>query len=340
MSSYLSVFDNSKVYVVCPSNNKTGGTELLHQIVAVLKKNNCNAMICYYLEGKNASKKQPTPLEFKKYIDEFVFYADIEDDEKNIVVFPEICLGKHRKFKKIQKVIWWLSVDNYKAMKGKVNRLRKYGLLSYLKHLCLGDYINDNDVNCFKLHMYQSRYALEFIKSLGIKEEKTVCLSDYINDIYLKKISKDNRKDYVVYNPKKGIEFTRKIIAIAHEIKFVPLINMSNTEVIELLNRSKVYIDFGNHPGKDRIPREAAMSGCCVITNKRGAAQYSEDVPIGDKYKFDDIDDNLEIIVNAITRCIEDYETVINDFEYYREFISKEKCKFENDAMLIFSKDK
>ena len=50
---------------------------------------------------------------------------------------------------------------------------------------------------------------------------------------------------------------------------------------------SKVYIDFGNHLGKDRIPREVA-SGCCIITGKTGADKYKEDVYIGEKFKFDE----------------------------------------------------
>ena len=64
--------------------------------------------------------------------------------------------------------------------------------------------------------------------------------------------------------------------------------NMSTEEVAELLNRSKVYIDFGNHPGKDRFPREAAISGCCIITGQRGAAANDIDVMIPRSYKFPD----------------------------------------------------
>jgi len=33
----------------------------------------------------------------------------------------------------------------------------------------------------------------------------------------------------------------------------------------------QVYIDFGHHPGQDRLPREAVQCGCVVITGKRGS---------------------------------------------------------------------
>ena len=61
---------------------------------------------------------------------------------------------------------------------------------------------------------------------------------------------------------------------------------MSPIEVQELFKKSKVYIDFGYHPGKDRIPREAAVNDCCIITNREGSAKNNIDIPIFDKYKF------------------------------------------------------
>jgi len=39
--------------------------------------------------------------------------------------------------------------------------------------------------------------------------------------------------------------------------------------------------------GKDRFMREAAVSGCVVVTHKSGAAGYKEDVPIDEKVGFD-----------------------------------------------------
>ena len=51
---------------------------------------------------------------------------------------------------------------------------------------------------------------------------------------------------------------------------------MTPEQVVDLMSESKVYIDFGNHPGKDRIPREAVINGCCVITGVRGSARFKE----------------------------------------------------------------
>ncbi|MDA8040023.1 MAG: hypothetical protein M0Z69_12895, partial [Actinomycetota bacterium] len=39
--------------------------------------------------------------------------------------------------------------------------------------------------------------------------------------------------------------------------------------------------------GRDRIPREAALSGCVVIVANRGAAANDVDVPLAPQYKVD-----------------------------------------------------
>jgi len=142
----------------------------------------------------------------------------------------------------------------------------------------------------------------------------------------------------VVYNPKKGFVFTKKIISMANDIKFVPLINMSRNQVIESLQKAKVYIDFGNHPGKDRIPREAAILGCCVITGKIGSAAFFEDVPIPDEYKFEEKEENIPKIIEKIKDCFEHFEERYKDFEYYREVIRNEPQKFLEDLKKIFIK--
>lgn len=336
MNNNLKINSQTKIYILCPSNLKTGGTELLHQLYNILNKNDCKVYMCYYLEGKKASKLDPTPEAFKEYVQEHIFVKEIEDVENNIILFPEVCIGKHRKFKKAQKIIWWLSVDNYHAMTGKINRLKKYGFLSFIKHLIINDYINDKDIYKFNLHLYQSEFARNFLISKNLPEEKLAYLSDYINNSYLKSFSKENREDIVAYNPKKGYEYTQKIINASPQIKYIPIVNMTNNQVVSLLNKAKVYIDFGNHPGKDRIPREAAMSGCCVITNKRGSAKYFEDVAIPDDYKYDDIDKNINNIIKKISLCINDYYNLIDDFSNYRKKISNEKAEFEKCALDIF----
>ena len=165
-------------------------------------------------------------------------------------------------------------------------------------------------------------------------------LSEYINESYLNiNINYNDKKNIVVYNPKKGYKFTLKIIKKMKNITFIPIINMNRNEVINLLKTAKVYIDFGNHPGKDRLPREAASLYCCIITGTRGSAGNDKDVPIPNKYKFEDKKKNIKYIINTIYNCINNYNYNINDFEFYRNYVRNEKYIFEQSIDSIFKKE-
>ena len=145
----------------------------------------------------------------------------------------------------------------------------------------------------------------------------------------------------MLFNPKKGFKFTKKIISMSksENWRWIPLIGLKNTEVKKLLSSSKVYIDFGNHPGKDRFPREAAILGCCIITGQRGAAKYQQDIPIDNKYKFSDKVEEIPNIIKIIRKCMDDYSNESLNFEKYREIIKKEKSTFKNSVNKIFNEE-
>ena len=66
-------------------------------------------------------------------------------------------------------------------------------------------------------------------------------------------------------------------------------------------------MDFGYHPGKDRMPREAALFGNCIITNQKGSAKNNLDIPIKSKYKFSEVKTNIPKINKQIERIFNDY---------------------------------
>ena len=150
----------------------------------------------------------------------------------------------------------------------------------------------------------------------------------------------DNKQkcNKILYNPKKGYRFTKEIMKKAKELEWVPIQNLTTWQVKELLLQSKVYIDFGNHPGKDRFPREAAMCGCIVITGRRGSAKFYNDVPIDDKFKFKDSKKNIEKIVTKVRECLDNYDTQIKEFHDYRKYIRNEKEQFNKDVDTVFVK--
>lgn len=330
----LTCSKKNKIYVICPANVKTGGTELLHQLVNTLNSLELIAYMVYI--GKNKKIKIETPKEFEKYIVNYITLEEIEDKTDNIVVLPEFYVNLSVKIKNCKVIVWWLSVDNYLLhynLKTVFNKRSWKGIAEYFIHRNWRFEIGTISKKV-KYNLAQSFYAIDFLKTYKFKNIEY--LSDYINEEYFNISLERERENIVLYNPKKGFEFTEKIIKKSKDIKWLPLINMSNQEVKDTLLKGKVYVDFGNHPGKDRFPREAAICGCCIITGKRGAANFYEDIPIPEKYKFSDDEDNIDDILYIIHNCLVNYEKCIGEYESYRNMIKNEPQKFVNDVCRIF----
>jgi len=314
------------IYVGCPAARATGGPTLTHQLCYKLNEHGYNAKMYYYHRKAGVDPVHPR---YKSFNNEHVLR--IPDSENSFVIAPETNTNMLKPLKKVQKVIWWMSVDNYfdKFLKSRRNKvLNIMGLLKLN--------IDRTDL----LHFVQSQYAYEFLLNRGIDKNRIYYLSDYLNDIFIRNavLSNVEKENYVLYNPKKGYEFTRKIIEAAPHIQWKPLENLSPEEMLQWLKKSKVYIDFGNHPGKDRIPREAAICGCCVITGKKGSAKNNEDVKIPEGYKFDGIYANIPNIIDKINNVLDDYDKYTCQFDEYRQIILNEENRFDKDVYETFGK--
>jgi hypothetical protein len=106
--------------------------------------------------------------------------------------------------------------------------------------------------------------------------------------------------------------------------------------MIKILKKSKIYIDFGNHPGKDRIPREAAILGNCVLVNKNGSASNTNDIKILKCYKFNEKKANIKKIISQIEVCFKDYNKEYKKFIPYVINIRNEKKLFIRQVKNFF----
>lgn len=314
-----------KIIVYCPVNVVTGGPELLHQFVSNLRSKSVDARILYY----PFSKDNKTPQPYEKYDIELATPCDCKEA---IVVLPEVATKYAYKLDSSEVVIWWLSVDNYykaypKSWSDKIKALLKKVLYRDINYLTLDEIKSLNS-----LHLTQSHYGYLFLKQQGISNITKV--GDYLNEEHLnKRVDKNKKENIVCYNPKKGRETTNLLISSMPNVRFVPIENMTATQVSELLSRSKLYIDFGEHPGKDRIPREAAMAGCVVVTGRKGSADNSVDIPVSHKYKIEEKDPFfIDKMADTITSIFENYDDVYDDFEDYRVRIAKEKEEFDREV--------
>lgn len=278
----------------------------------------------FHVGGDGDSDNADKPSAKTKGVDEMAYTSDL-------VIWPECwtnlidCEGiskfsspSHKANSSIlshQTAIWWLSVDNNNG---------KYK-----------DWDRD-DI----LHLYQSEYAKRHLQKNGAKH--IVAMSEYIPDRNAEAASA-SRDLQVLYNPLKGIHYTdeikRRSARGKDAIKFTPIgggadgrQRISPEEVVQMLRRARIYIDFGPHPGMDRLPREAALAGCVVITNAEGAAQYDEDVRIPADYKIRKFD--VDRIHRLLRSCLDD-ESKVKDFDPYREWIGGQKKRMD-DCVKMF----
>lgn len=331
LKAWNKIMLSKKVYVCCPGNGVTGGPELLHQFVDSLRKKNIDAYILYC----PLTVKFSIPDVYKCYQAPSVNYLDV-DFENSVVVIPEIFTGLAKYFKSAQIVIWWLSVDFYFDYTGN-SPIKEY-FKDKIK-LLIGKKVKIDKLRSYKNYV-QSEYARLFLLKNNINSS---FLTDYLGAAHLNKTAGEyiasKKQNIIAYNPKKGVKFTQYLISKCKEYKFVPIQNMSPDEVRELLSKTKLYIDFGNHPGKDRFPREAVMAGCCIITGLRGSAGNNIDIPIPEKYKLDETKkDVIDSFVKITDTIFHNYENTLRDFEEYRHVVSNEPSLF-NEQVSKFIKD-
>lgn len=293
------MYNNSKIYVNIPSQVMAGGVESLFQLVDAINNLGGRAYVIWDRPCSN-----PVPDKYLHY--NIIESTQVEDEKSNMIIYPEIWTDKLNFYSNIKKAIWWLSVDNNK------NNFKEFS--------------NENIT-----HFCQSLYSLHYLHQN--KAKNYLYLNDYISEKYSNSNYNINEKQNIVcYNPEKGIDVTNQIISLNSHINFIPITRMSENEIINLLRVSKIYIDFGNHPGKDRIPREAAALGNCIITGDKGAASFYSDIPIENKYKIS----NLEKINDIILDCFKNYETNLYNFKLYRSIIKNEKTQLFNLVRAYF----
>lgn len=325
-----------EIYCICPAGSQTGGPEALHQLcneINLSNVDNVNASMLYVkYQRRNKSKtvvhipNAPEPRRYKS-----LYHSQVATDTNPLVeasspdkllIWPEIMVDQMMEYLRTtpnpcQCAIYWLSVDKYN---GSFQEWHRHDIF----------------------HLAQSEYARRFVVENGATN--VFPLKEYIPRMP-KKLLKGDRPIDVIYNPKKGIEYTNAIRERSGSlINFHAIAppktrktnrkkkqnKLSPEQVQDMLKKSKVYIDFGGHPGMDRIPREAALAGCIVVTNGEGSAQYREDVPIPSQYKIKDFD--VDAIHTLLLNLTKDYDTHTKQFRRYRVWIRTQRKRMKQQV--------
>lgn len=320
-----------EVLLFCPEA-ATGGPEAIHQLGYMINRLGGSAKLAYYgpislLEmqgGKlcNRTEKSPMPQVFAQYEPQVLKEAELND--RTLIVFPEALTvsSYHR------SAMWWLSVDNA------INTNPNFKDESYRR-----DFFSDEK----RIYFYQSDYARDYLERARAKT--IFALTDYTDPQFIAYGRScagppaEGRANRICFFPSKGAELARDFLThggLKNKIDLVPIQNMTKEQVRDTLFSAKIYIDFGNHPGKDRIPREAAMAGCVVLLHRAGAANFFADHPLDDRYKFsreDIVSGRLHELVDAI---LDDPKAHFDAQLSYREKILREEADFEEEVRQAF----
>jgi hypothetical protein len=305
-----------KIQVVCPSNAITGGPESLHNLASLLGSIGETAEIVYHPFSTSGNPPE-------EYIHYGVNSGLISDEQGVLVILPEVLCFEAKRFSRSVVAIWWLSLDNFRERK--YNNWRD--TFRYVKK-CLSGQRPWTGARALKkyLHFSKSFYDLIYLQECKISPFK---LTGPIAVGYVREIKRIDptvcRRNHILFNPKKGKRVIERLAACCPEFVFTPLADYDQTELISRYRESKLYVDFGHHPGRERMPREAVACGCCLITGVLGSAKNSIDIPIPEKFKLNDQDKFFTDRFRSVVKYVFDsFPTATRELDAYRFEIENE----------------
>ncbi len=296
-----------KIYVFCPAKIVSGGPEALHQLVDAVNALGGDGFIVYTDGADIKTKSVKTPFRYRRYKTPQATLDTIVFNPENIFVVPESIPQLIDSIPRGVKCLWWLSVGfkqdqyNYKAL---------------------------SDI----IHLYQSEHARLFVED-NINPKQIYPPSDYV---VVEKAQQESKRDEIALVERKLDNRLKPLVeALKSQFKVTVISGLSRFRLGKLLARTKVFIDFGSHPGKDRLPREAAINGNVILTSSFGASSNHIDVPISTKYKVSAATSIKEISA-LLDQCLASHTQCLPDFQLYREGIQKEKNVFFIEVDSLF----
>lgn len=312
--------------IICPRKTETGGPEALHQLGAALIAMGHEAAM-HYVPARASNACPPRYLHYGVPV-----LHQLPDTPDTVVVIPEAMTDWVWRLQQAQRLIWWLSVAFYRKKPTKWTKRAK---------LWLRERLPSRRPYTFQplprlKHAYHGEYVRRFLVGHGITDALPLC--EYLSPAF--RISEDEvpageRGHVCLYNPRKGLAFTQRIkeACAGSGIEFVPLSGYNEDELRALFARSKLYIDFGEHPGRDRMPREAAACGCIVFTGQRGSAGNGVDVPLAPFYKLDEAQaETLEVLRARLLQACAAYDEHRQAQAGYRQWVRSLPQAFAEDV--------
>jgi hypothetical protein len=336
------------VFVFAPAQHYTGGITALYQLCRNLN-NYIDTKIVFIDTFSDEKIENYIHQNYLHFGCAHISQSKVHDSKDHIIVIPEARPELIAKYKFSKKILYWLSVDNFLMSISPISRSIIVKLLNnlllrgrfdlvwfaglskfkqYLKHdhtyrRILGNAVKGEYYSSFArdkkvqippadIHLLQSCYVYYFLTNF-IEKSKMFFIHEPLEDDYLNfSVSKDRKEDIVTWNTRKAYPITLKIIKALkkNKVRVIALENVGKSNMINILGKSKIFIDIGHHPGRDRPPREAVALGNIVIVNNHGGCFYYDDCMIEPPFKVD---------CYTESRCNIDPKKVAEDILHYME---------------------
>jgi len=319
----------NKLQVVAPVGAQSGGPESLHNLARLAMRLGFDVEIVYFPYGEGHQVPG-------RYVHYQIPVSTLKDELNIAVVFPEIYCMQALSLKKARPLIWWLSVDFFKRIKYHSLRDKvRYFLMALRGERPFGGVKTLRGIT----HLTKAAYDRAFLE----KNEITgMQLSGPISSFYLQPWPVEliiKKQNTILYSTHRNTKVVAALIVSFPEFNFIPLSGLSEQQLRELYLSSKLFIDFGNHPGKERMPREAVISGCCVLTGLLGSAANDEDIPIPKRFKLDVEDPHFyDIFKSIVSDIFINFSIISKDFDLYRSEIYDDPAQQERDLIQISTK--
>jgi hypothetical protein len=336
------------VFVFAPAQYYTGGVTALYQLCKNLN-NYIDTYIAFIDTLSDEKIEKYIHQNYLHFRCDHVSQSKVLDSKDHIIVIPESRPDLIAKYKFSKKIIYWLAVDNFLVSISPISHSIAvkllYNLISssrfdliwffglsifkrYLKNDCTyirllsnalkGEYYSsfarDKTVQIppADIHILQSYYVYNFLTNVA-KTSRMFFLHEPLEDDYLNfSMSKDRKEDIVTWNTRKAYPITLKVIKALkkNKVHVVELENVGKGNMINILAKSKIFIDIGIHPGRDRPPREAVVLGNIAVVNNHGGCFYYDDCMIEQPFKVD---------CYTESRCNIDPKKVAEDILHYMQ---------------------
>lgn len=319
-----------KFIILCPFGIRTGGPEACFQLSDSLLRQGfeaemwlCEPADIIAFQEYNAKAIPGASFELPpKFhgIAEYDCYkykplTRYTPNDEVIFVLPETYIAAISLFLGKKIIVWWLSVDNaFKAL-GLIN-------LNFLRHPTI-------------LHAAQSHYAKNFLCVLGLA---SYMLTDYTVVPQINVESIFQRPLKVALNAGGKVITNLNILSTLIEahcptVEIVRIAGLSREMVYEIFSTSRVFLDLGNFPGKDRMAREALLLGSTIILGSSGAGANESDFPIARMYR-----QNIyayPIIAKLAAHMVSNPEAHFPQFNIAKQIINDEKTKFDAEVLEV-----